>query len=287
MVLARRRRRAVIGVLVDAVVTVCNRTQQAEWRGRVANMTGVRLTILGTAGSYPGPGRACSSYLLEAEGFRLLMDCGHGAMSNLSRVCDSADVDALFLSHAHPDHWADAVALHCARRWHRDGPQILPVLGPPGLGDFIGRIMSDPQDWAWLFPFTSVSPGERVDVGPFELRLHAASHPVETLAARVSHSDVVVAYSSDSGPCDAMTEVAKDATVFLADCTWPTSAGPYPPDMHMTGAQAGEAAARGGAALLLVTHVLPVYDPQELAEEAATTFDGEVGIATDLQVLDL
>lgn len=250
-------------------------------------MNRMRLTVLGTAGSYPGPGRACSSYLFEASGFRLLVDCGHGAMSNLARVCDSADVDALFLSHQHPDHWADAVALHCARRWHVRGPQRLPVYGPPGLGRFVGRIMADPADWDWLFPFTAAEPGQRLEIGPFDLRLHAASHPVATLAARISANGATVGYSADSGLGDSMAAVAKDVDLFVADCSWPASAGPFPPDMHMTGAEAGEAAARGGAARLLVTHVLPVHDPEELAAEAATTFNGRIEVAQDLQVLDL
>ena len=250
-------------------------------------MARMRLTVLGTAGSYPGPGRACSSYLLESSGFRLLVDCGHGAMSNLASVCDPADIDALFLSHQHPDHWADAVALHVARRWHPRGPQRLPVYGPTGLGGFIGQIMADPSDWSWLFPFTGAEPGQRLEIGPFDLRLYAASHPVTTLAARISAGGVTVGYTADSGLSDSMAAVAKDADLFLADCSWPSSAGPFPADMHLTGAEAGEAAARGGAARLVVTHVLPIYDPRALAEDAATTFSGRIDVAEDLEVLEL
>lgn len=248
---------------------------------------GVRLTVLGSAGSYPGPGRACSSYLLESEGYRLLLDCGNGAMTNLMRVCDPAAVDALVVSHAHPDHWSDAVGLHIARRWHRDGPQPLPLHGPAGLGDLVGRVTGDPADWAALHPFTAVADGAELELGPFHLAFRRTAHPVETLASRVTVDGRVVAYSADSGPTPVLAEVARDADLFLADCTWPASAGPVPPDLHMTGAEAGEVAAEAGAATLLVTHVLPVHDPAELAAEAATAFDGAVRVAEDLLAIDL
>jgi ribonuclease BN (tRNA processing enzyme) len=252
---------------------------------RSATAARLRVTVLGSAGSYPGHRRACASYLLEADGFRLLLDHGNGAMGNLLAVCDAVDVDAVLVSHEHPDHWADVVGLYIARRWGPDGPAPLPLYGPAGLDACIGRIMSDPEDWSATFPFTGVKAGQRVELGPFRVDFHEALHPTETLASRIALDDIVVAYTADSGVTDTLLPAARGADILLADCTWPARAG-APPDMHMTGAEAGALAARAGADLLVCTHVLPLYDPAELAAEAAQTFSGRIHAAHDLMVLE-
>src|SRR5687767_4400840 len=67
----------------------------------------MELTVLGACGTYPGPGGACSGYLLQHEGFNLWMDAGHGTLSELQKHIPVSEVDAVFLSHAHPDHFVD------------------------------------------------------------------------------------------------------------------------------------------------------------------------------------
>src|SRR4029453_1592114 len=68
----------------------------------------MRLTVLGCAGSFPGPGPACSAYLVEADGFRLMLDFGTGSLSALQRYASLTSVDAILLSHLHLDHMVDA-----------------------------------------------------------------------------------------------------------------------------------------------------------------------------------
>src|SRR5581483_215884 len=71
--------------------------------GRVAFV----LTVLGCSGSYPGPAQACSGYLLRCQGTVIWLDAGSGTLANLQRHVGLAEVDAVVLTHEHPDHWSD------------------------------------------------------------------------------------------------------------------------------------------------------------------------------------
>ena len=92
----------------------------------------MRLTVLGCAGTFPGPLSGCSSYLVEQDGFRLLLDAGNGAVSALQRAADLLAVDAVLLSHLHADHCLDLVAYSYARRYHPEGPLPPPAGLRPG-----------------------------------------------------------------------------------------------------------------------------------------------------------
>src|SRR5690606_10081583 len=67
----------------------------------------MKLTVVGCSGSFPSPDSACSSYLVEADGYRLLLDMGNGALGALQRHCGLYDLDAVALSHLHADHCID------------------------------------------------------------------------------------------------------------------------------------------------------------------------------------
>jgi ribonuclease BN (tRNA processing enzyme) len=249
----------------------------------------MRLVVLGSAGTHVARDRACSSYLVEADGYRLLMDCGNGSLSRLQRRCDVADVDAVLITHLHVDHFADVYSLYYALRYHRDGPRSVPVYAPRGAHDFIAQLLgSDPTGkLSDTCHFQAAHAGEELRLGPFRVALFAAAHPVETLAPRVMHPDGVIAYSADSGPSHEIVSCAREADLFLCDSSWLERHRPFPPDLHMTGWEAGQTAAQAGVAHLLVTHVFPSNDPTEVASEAASLFAGEVSVATDLQEFSL
>ena len=93
----------------------------------------MRVTVVGCAGSFPGPDSPASCYLLEAEGFRLVIDMGNGALGVLQRYAGLFGIDAICLSHLHADHCIDLGAYWVARQYPPDGPQPpIPVYGPRG-----------------------------------------------------------------------------------------------------------------------------------------------------------
>src|SRR5260370_41092071 len=137
--------------------------------GRVAWGT-VRLTIIGCSGSFPGPASPASCYLVEAEGFRLLVDLGSGALGALQRHAGLDEIDAICLSHLHADHCLDMCCYSVARTWHPDGPRPpIPVYGPSQAAVRLGRALTaDPSaadspgpghGITDAFGFTTLTPG--------------------------------------------------------------------------------------------------------------------------------
>ena len=240
----------------------------------------MRLTVVGCSGSVPGPAAAASSYLVEQDGFRLLLDLGSGAFGALQRHLDPAAVDAVLLSHLHADHCLDVTAMVVHRRYSgaRPLPRI-PVLGPVGTHDRLAlaydaaaRDPGPPEGLRDLFTFSAVTPGER-ELGPFRLRFARVNHPVQTHAVRVEAAGRALVYSGDTGVSDALVGLAGGADVLLCEASF-ADGEPHPPDLHLTGREAGEHAARAGVGRLLVTHVPPWADADRIAGQAAAAFGG-------------
>jgi ribonuclease BN (tRNA processing enzyme) len=242
----------------------------------------VRLTVLGCSGSAPGPSGPASSYLVEHDGFRLLLDLGSGAFGALQRHLDPSQVDAIVLSHLHPDHFFDLSPYVVYRRFGASGPlPRLPLLGPPGSHDRVATA-HDPRSRGGLrdvFDVVSVSPGER-DLGPFRLRFARMVHPVEAYAVRVEAGGRSLTYSGDTAPTAELPELARGTDVLLCEATWQDGFD-YPPGLHLNGREAGEHAAKAGAGRLLVTHVPPWVDAARIGAEADRAFPGATLVAPD------
>jgi ribonuclease BN (tRNA processing enzyme) len=235
----------------------------------------MRLTIVGCSGSGPGPASPASSYLVEHDGFRLLLDLGSGAFGALQRHLDPPDVDALVLSHLHADHCLDVAAMVVYRRHARaPRPARIPLLGPAGTHDRLAAAADATATGGLrdLFDFATVTPGER-QLGPFRLRFDRVNHPVETYAVRVQAGGRVLTYSADTAHSDALISLAAGCDVLLCEASF-ADGDPRPPNLHLTGREAGQHAAKAGAGRLLVTHVPPWQDAARIAAEAAAAFGG-------------
>src|SRR5690606_1604891 len=135
-----------------------------------------------------------------------------GALGTLQQVCDVAAVDAVVLSHLHPDHVVDVYSLYYALRFHRDGQRSVPALAPRGAREHLAQLLGDDSLFGEVCRFRAVAPGDSAGVGGLRLTFSAAAHPVPALATRVEAADGrVVAYTGDSGPTDALVACAADA----------------------------------------------------------------------------
>lgn len=245
----------------------------------------MKVTVLGCSGSVPGPESPASGYLVEADGYTLLLDLGHGAFGALQRYVQPSAVDAIIISHLHADHCIDltayivALRYGCGTGYRLGGPEgRIPLIGPAGTRDRL-EAAYDPLARKLalheLFGFSTPASGE---LGPFALSFAPMNHPTPTSGVRITHGDRSLVYSGDTGESDELVSLAHGADVFLCEASFGPH-DPYVPDLHLTGKQAGEHADRAGVERLIVTHVPPWVSPEVQADEAASTFHGLVELA--------
>jgi ribonuclease BN (tRNA processing enzyme) len=243
----------------------------------------VKVTVLGCSGSVPGPDSAASGYLIEAEGYRLLLDLGHGAFGALQRFVQPTDVDAIVISHLHPDHCIDLTAYIVALRYggagFRSGPAgRIPLIGVPGTRDRLEAAYDPLARKLSLHELFSFATPTETELGPFRMSYAPMNHPTPTNAVRIQYQDRSLVYSADTGESDELVKLARAADVLLCEA----SVGPdevLVPDLHLTGRQAGEHADRAGVDRLIVTHVPPWNSRQVACDEAAGAFQGPIEAA--------
>jgi len=242
----------------------------------------MKLTVIGCSGSVPGPASPASCYLLQApfEGrtFSLVLDLGSGAFGPLQGHLRPRDIDAVALSHLHADHCLDMTALYVARKYGPDGPgPSIPVHGPPGAAARMARAYDLPPDpgMSQEFDFVDWGTSRTVDIGPFTVSAVRVVHPVAAYAVRVEHDGATLVYSGDTGPCQALTGIARGADVLLAEASFVESAE-NPPDLHLTGREAGEHASAAAVGRLLLTHIPPWTDADEVLKDARSGFTGPI-----------
>jgi ribonuclease BN (tRNA processing enzyme) len=244
----------------------------------------MRVIVLGGSGAYPSAEQPCSGYLVEHDGYRLLIDPGYAVLPRLLAHCPAGSVDAVLVSHGHPDHCADLNPLLRARVLVDDPAPRLPVFAPPGSLDAVLALdrpgMLD-AGYAWH----PLDPGEPVDVGPFRLDTRLLPHSRPNLGMRLSTGDRALVYTGDRGPSDDLVALAGGADLLLAEAS---SVDPMPDDTPRTlgdATLAGAEAARAGVGRLLLTHLFPGTDEGAALAAAASQFSGPIGIAgADLRV---
>ena len=240
----------------------------------------MKLTVLGAQGTWPGPGGECSGYLVSHDGFHMWMDAGTGTFARLQQQVPVGDIGSVLISHGHADHFIDMIPAFYARHYGRLGSSGLPCYSPEGFMDLAALLVSENgrNVLAEAFAFTHVTDGETFDIGPFRVTAFEMTHiGVYSLGYRIEAGGVTLAYTGDTGPCDAAIDVAKGSDLFLCEATYQNdSTLTY---FHLSAAQAAEHAARAGAGRLLLTHVTPDLNSDVSRQQAAEIFDGTVDVA--------
>ena len=246
------------------------------------------MTILGSGPAAPNPGGGNSGYLLRHGGTAVVMDCGPGTAGQIALHLPPADLTGVAISHLHPDHYFDLVALYYILKYNTQRSQRLPVWVPPGARDFLdrfGQLIADkPAMLEDIFDLREYPLREPIAIGELEFTFDAVKHYIPANSMRVRAPDgKVLTFSGDVAPCDALPVAARDADLFLCesallnasqDETDPAKRG------HMSALEAGAAAAEAHARRLVITHYRssPDADRHHL-KEANRSFTGRIELA--------
>jgi ribonuclease BN (tRNA processing enzyme) len=248
-----------------------------------------RLVVLGSCGAWPEPGRACSGFVLEHGGARVVLDLGYGTLPRLLALLGTpaADgIDAVIVTHAHPDHMVDLHGLMRARWFGRRSAPPVPLYAPEPV---LARLISLEDDGADVvrgaFEWHSL-PAAPQQIGSLRLESVPLPHYLPNAGVRLSAAGLAVAYTGDTGVDPGLAELGRGADLYIVDATdrWQRQAAPAEPPgaaLNLTAREAGEAAAAAGARRLLLTHFWPDNDRQASRAAAAAVFGGEVLIADE------
>jgi ribonuclease BN (tRNA processing enzyme) len=237
------------------------------------------LTVLGSCGAWPEPGRACAGFLIEYDGFRVVLDLGYAALPRLLEHCPRGEVDAVVVTHQHPDHCVDVSGLARVRYYEVPDAPPIPLHCTPGTVDVL-RALEPSPDPATVFDVHDLASTTRI--GPFEVLTVELPHYKMNLGVRLSASGVSVAYTGDTGPSPDLRLLAEGTDVFISDATYQGQSN----DSYLMSAADAARGARGARRLVL-THFWPGSDRSVSVREAQAEFDGEVIAAEEGLVLGL
>jgi ribonuclease BN (tRNA processing enzyme) len=234
----------------------------------------VELTVLGCSGSYGGPPfGACSGYIVRSGATTVLVDCGNGTLPHLQQHAAVEDLDAVVLTHQHPDHCVDIYGLHVLMRYglERGG---LPVFAPEGLEERLGALVSD---WGDTFDWKVIGDGDGVELRDLALRFSRTDHPPPTYAVELAGDGKRLVYTADTGPEWSVDAFGTGADLVLSEATYQEGHKGVP--WHLTALEAGRAARNAKASRLMLTHIWPQFDPALSAKEGAESFGEPVTLA--------
>ena len=265
----------------------------------------MKLTAIGTAGSFPGPNSAASCYLIETDEespTRIVLDLGSGALSPLQRFVDTDSLTAVVLSHLHPDHCMDMTGLYVK---HSYDPKFFngnisdtgsirmrtSVLAPAGAQERLTRAYyTEPgkspvadqghdSDLSHAFDFSDLDHGTSHQIGSLRIESFLVDHPVEAYALRITDAHgAVITYSGDSDECDNLVEAARGADLFLCEAAFQedrdTARG-----IHLTGKRAGRVAQTAEVKSLVLTHIPSWTNSSIVRGEAAREYRGPIELA--------
>jgi ribonuclease BN (tRNA processing enzyme) len=240
----------------------------------------MRITVLGKSPAWQDVGGACSGYLIEGGGVRVLLDCGPGVFAKLRARLDYVDVDAVVISHLHADHVNDLVPFASALRY--SGRAEIPprLVAPPGAEEVLERLCAGgsmrPDHIAGVFALEIYDPADTVSLGELRASFRPVPHFIPCNAVEVADGGARITYSADCGPNDALVDFATGTGLLLAEATLPESA-----EGHLTPFEAGEHAARAGAARCVLTHFSDELDAAWVRSEGARGFGAPVELANE------
>jgi ribonuclease Z len=273
----------------------------------------MEIVTLGTGSPLPDPNRAGPATLVRAGGGTYVVDCGRGVQLRMAAAgAAAAQVTAVLLTHLHSDHVTDFNDLVTTRWITSPGPNPLVVYGPRGTQRFVdANLAMLAEDVGYrVAHHEDLTEGPQVVVHEVERGEVLRADGVVVVAEQTDHAPVqptvgyrfeadgaVAVLAGDTVPCAGLDALCSGADLYVQTTVREALIRPVPfqrfvdvLDYHSTTAMAGATAKRNGVGHLVLTHLVPAPQPGTEGEwlaEVAAHFDGQVTIASDLDVFVL
>ena len=244
----------------------------------------LELTILGNGPVCPNPGGASSGYLVKGGDTSVVLDIGPGVVATPEFRKSLPELSGIVISHLHIDHWLGLVPLSYLLKLspvtHANTP--FKVWTPPDTRTQLLKFLDDlsmgyPLDAYDVEEYTA---GTVLRLPGLQIKFQQVQHYIPTYAMRIENEAGSLCYSADSSLCEPLIAIANESSLFLCEAgDGVTSPKDSFPRGHMTGREAGAAAANANVGNLLVTHIWESHDPDQILTEVAKEFSGACELA--------
>ena len=237
----------------------------------------LELDVLGAGPAYSDQvGSVGASYLIRAGSTAIVLDLGQGAFPRLAATLEPSTIDAVFVSHLHPDHFIDLVALRHYLRWQFDPPRHVRVIAADGIDRRLDALHDEPGFTAATLDIERLAP--EVRIGGLRVESAKVTHTADSHAFRVSTGESAgLVYSGDCGRASDLEPLIQRGDTLLTEVSF--GPGPVPTDaLHLDGPSVGRLAARSGVGRLLLTHIQMGFDPDATKAAVAEHYDGPIEV---------
>jgi ribonuclease BN (tRNA processing enzyme) len=236
----------------------------------------LRLDILGAGPAYTDrPGAVGAAYLVRSDTTAIVLDLGQGSFPGLAGVLEPSTVEAIVVSHLHPDHFIDLIALRHYLRWQFDPVPRVRVIAPAGLAQRIDALHDEPGFTAASLDVEPVAVGI-MQVGDLTIEARRVTHTAESYGYRVALDDAPgLIYSGDCARAEDLDPLVRPGDTLLVEVSF--GPGPVPPGAgHLDGPAVAAFASRTGAGRVLLTHLQMGFDRDATVASVKAVYDGPV-----------
>jgi ribonuclease BN (tRNA processing enzyme) len=238
----------------------------------------LQLDVLGAGPAYTDrPDATGAAYLVRHGPTSLLLDLGQGSFPRLARAIEPSTLDAVVVSHLHPDHFIDLVALRHYLHWQFHPVRHVRVIAPAGLARRLDDLHDEPGFTAAALDVEDVTPGLRT-IGTLTLEAQPVTHTRDSHAYRVAGAGgdgPGLVYSGDCGRAEDLDPLIRSGDTLLSEVSF--GPGPIPPGAsHLDGPAVGALARRTGVGEVLLTHLQMGFEEAATIDAVRSRFDGPV-----------
>lgn len=244
----------------------------------------MKVTVVGMWGGFPKKDGPCSGYLIEKNGFRLLIDCGSGVAQHIHHYTDPNQLDHIVLSHYHYDHFSDTGVMLFSRLVNiqlKKTDELLHIYGPKD------PLMEEKVNEVPYCKFHGYNAESKFQIGPFTIEFQQTVHPAETYAARITCEDgKVIAYTADASFTEELAVFCKDADLLIAECSLYDGMDGLISG-HMTASEAGQLAQAAQAKETILTHLPHYGELEQLLTSAKEQGNSKIQLAKQGMIVNL